>query len=57
MTNAPVHGRASGLRRALGAIASLRPRRAARRRAVWPAGDPVVPALRDWPVAPPDRSR
>jgi hypothetical protein len=56
MTNAPVHGRAGGLRRALGAIASLRPRRG-RRRAVWPAGDPIVPALRDWPVAPPDRSR
>jgi hypothetical protein len=56
MTNAPVHGRAAGLRRALGAIASLRPRRG-RRRAVWPAGDPIVPALRDWPVAPPGRSR
>jgi hypothetical protein len=56
MSDAPVDGGARGLRRVLGAIASLRPRRG-RRRAVWPAGDPIVPVLRDWPVAPPDRSR
>jgi hypothetical protein len=56
MSNAPVQGRPSGLRRALGAIAGLRPRRD-RRRTAWPATDPVVPALRDWPVVPPERRR
>jgi hypothetical protein len=56
MSDAPADGRARGLRRALGALAGLRPRRG-RRRAAWPTADPVVPALRGWPVAPTDHSR
>jgi hypothetical protein len=56
MRTTPAHARPSGLRRALGAVIRRNRRRGARP-ASWTLGDPVVPALRGWPVSPPDRSR
>jgi hypothetical protein len=56
MKRTPVHERPAAVRRALAAITRPNRRRGARR-ATWTLGDPVVPALRGWPVAPPDRPR